>query len=80
MMRPDGTQGDGVEVYISESTERWSEYTLEDGTVLRFKMVIAAFVRSDNEYDPEGNPVYAIRAAPQINFINVPDKFIKKGQ
>jgi hypothetical protein len=78
MTRPDGSQGDGTEVQIVESTERWSEFTLEDGTVLRFKMVIAAFIRSDNEYDPEGNPVYGIKGAPQVNFLQLPENLKKQ--
>jgi len=77
MSRPDGTQGEGIEVQVVESTERWSEFTLEDGTKLRFKMVIAAFIRATNEFDVEGNPIYAIRGAPQINFMDIPEQLKK---
>ena len=77
--RPDGSQGDGSEVQIIESTERWSEFTLEDGTILRFKMIIAAFIRSDDEHDAEGNPIYGIKGAPQVHFVNVPDNLRKQG-
>lgn len=75
MMYPDGVEGDGLEVQVVESTERWSEFTLEDGTKLRLKLVIAAFIRADNAFDGDGNPIYAVKGGPQINFISVPEKY-----
>jgi hypothetical protein len=30
----------GVEVPVEESTERWSEYKLEDGSIIRLKQVL----------------------------------------
>jgi hypothetical protein len=79
LILPNGVEGEGSEVQVAESTERWSEFTLDDGTVLRLKMVIAAFIRADDSFDGEGNPVYAVKGGPQINFISVPDKFKRKG-
>jgi hypothetical protein len=55
-------QVDAYEVQVSESTEKWSEITLEDGTVLRVKPNTLAAIRIEGQYDPEGNPVYALKS------------------
>lgn len=52
----------GVEIPVKESTERWSEVSLEDGTVLRVKPTVLAAIRVDGQYDPEGNPLYALKS------------------
>jgi len=78
MTLPTGLEVDGVEVQTNESTERWSEFTLDDGTVLRLKMVVASFVRAEGHFDVEGNPIYAIKGAPTINFVSVPAR-LKRG-
>jgi hypothetical protein len=75
---PNGQQVSGVEVQTVESTERWSEFTLEDGTVLRLKLVVSAFIRADGHFDADGNPVYAIRGGPAMNYISVRDEYKRK--
>lgn len=50
----------GASVEAVESTERWSEYLLEDGTVLKMKLVITNIYRLDDERDSMGNPVYVV--------------------
>jgi hypothetical protein len=79
LILPSGLEGEGTEVQIIESTERWSEFTLDDGTVLRLKMVVASFIKADNVFDGDGNPVYAVKGGPQINFISVRDEFKRQG-
>lgn len=54
---------DGTEVPITESTERWTDIKLEDGTVLRLKPIIMAVTRLDGRFDPQGNPMYAVQAS-----------------
>jgi len=61
---------DGWEVQVRESTEKWTEVTLEDGTVLRLKMIVLGAVRIDGEYDPEGNPAYALKMNPVVMTVN----------
>ncbi len=70
-----GGTAQGVEVAVSESTERWSEFKLEDGTVLRAKMTLTSAIRVDNQYDPEGNPVYVIKGLPVMAVISVAQEF-----
>lgn len=66
-------QLDGTRVSIQESTERWSEMTLEDGTVLRVKPAIVSVIRVDNRFDPEGNPMYAVQGGHMLAIKSVPD-------
>jgi hypothetical protein len=46
----------------TSSNEHWNQYLLEDGTVLRIKLVATEFLRVDGEHDSEGNPVYLVRS------------------
>lgn len=63
---------EGIDVGIKESTERWSEVQLEDGTTLRIKPNVMVVTRIDGQYDPEGNPVYALTANQVMTVANVP--------
>jgi hypothetical protein len=80
MSLPSGAEVEGVEVQTTESTERWSQFSLEDGTVLRLKFTVASFIRADGHFDADGNPVYAIKGQPMINFVSVPERFKKRGK
>jgi hypothetical protein len=51
----------GEDIPISESTERWSELKLEDGSTLRVKPSIVAVTRVPGAFDPEGNPIYVVQ-------------------
>jgi hypothetical protein len=75
---PGGPFLDAVEVPVSEELEKWSEYKLEDGTTLRLKQVVLEIVRFIDQYDPEGNPMYSVRAQPVISVVNIPDRLKKK--
>jgi hypothetical protein len=71
---------EGNEVAIRESTERWTELTLEDGSVLRVKPMIIGAIRIDGQWDQEGNPVYALKGgAPMSTVASVPDHLKKPG-
>jgi hypothetical protein len=74
---PGGPLVDGVEVTIEESSEKWSEYKLEDGTTIRLRQVLMEVSRT-GQYDPEGNPVYAIKSQPVLSIIDVPDKLKRR--
>jgi hypothetical protein len=69
---------DAVEVPVVESTERWSEYKLEDGTVIRLKQVVLEISKVPGRYDAEGNPFYVTKAQPVAAVAYVPEK-LKKG-
>jgi len=65
---------DGFDVQVSESTEKWTEVTLEDGTILRVKASVIGAVRADGKWDQQGNPIYALKTQIVANIVNVPDR------
>ncbi len=69
---------EGVDVPVASSQENWSEYTLEDGTIMRIKTVVLFVIRAIGQYDQEGNPLYFTRAQPVIGSVHVPEKLKKK--
>jgi hypothetical protein len=77
-MPPDGRIVEGFEVPVLESTERWTEVKLEDGTVLRLKPTVVSAIRVPGQYDQEGNPMYALKAANAMMVAEAPDH-LKRG-
>ena len=75
---PTSPQRDGSEVMVGESSEKWSEFTLEDGSVIRVKTSVVSAIRIDGEFDQDGNPAYALKMQPQVAIINVPDRLKRK--
>lgn len=67
---------DAVEVEVTESTERWTEVKLSDGTVIRAKPVVVGVLRIEGHFDQEGNPMYQLKAS-QIMTVNAPDHLRK---
>lgn len=70
---------DGFEVAVSESTERWTEVMLEDGSVLRLKPVVIAAIRIDGQFDPEGNPIYQLKVNQVMITASAPERLRKGG-
>jgi hypothetical protein len=68
-----GEMADGQEVDVDESSEKWSEYRLSDGTVLRGKMTIIGATRIEGQFDPQGNPMYAMNMTPTVVILSSPD-------
>jgi len=59
---PNGRELGAMDVDFETIKEDWNEYTLEDGTVLKFKTVVSSIIRTD-DYDPmTGDPVYHVRS------------------
>ena len=50
------------EANVLEAKETWSEYSLEDGTILRIKPVMITVSRAEGEHTPEGDPVYNMKS------------------
>ena len=75
-----GQMVDALDIPVEESSERWSEFKLEDGTVIRAKMSLLSVARIPDAFDPLGNPVYVTNAAPTFAVISVPDHLRKKVQ
>ena len=52
---------------IRKSTERWSEIELDDGSVIRAKLVVSRVARLVGQYDPDGIPVYLVQSNNILN-------------
>jgi len=66
-----GRQVDATPVDINQAGEKWNEYLLEDGTVLKMKLVLKKVMRIDNQYDHDGNPVYMMQST-NVSTITAP--------
>ena len=60
-IRADTTSGT-TEIEMLEAKERWSEYRLADGTILRLKPVIIAVFRAEGQFTPDGEQVYNMKS------------------
>ena len=59
---PNGESVDAEQIEITQSSEHWNQYLLEDGSVLKLKSVATKVVRLKDQYDPSGNPIYFIQS------------------
>jgi len=73
-----GLPPNGTDVPIEDSTERWNEYVLKDGSVVRLKHSVIQFLRVDGQFDVDGNPVYAVKSAPLLLIVSTPESNRKK--
>ena len=64
----------GEQVDFENEKEQWNVYKLADGSTLKVKLVLVSVVRSRDQYDSLGNPVYGITSQNIIKVLNVPEK------
>lgn len=57
-----GRDVEAVPVDVNQANELWNEYLLEDGTVLKMKLILKKVMRVAGEFDSEGNPVYVMQS------------------
>lgn len=57
-----GREVEGRPVDFLTRKEEFNEYQLEDGKILRIKMVVTRIIRLEGEKAPDGNPVYLIQS------------------
>lgn len=66
-----------TEVKVEESSEKWCDFKLSDGTEVRVKVTILNAYRSNNDLDTNGSPVYFFGLAPLVT-VNVNPDLLKK--
>lgn len=71
---------EATEVSIKESTERWTEVVLDDGSILRIKPVVLSAIRMDDLYDQDGNPVYQLKVNQLMTVASAPDHLKKSAE
>ena len=74
---PDGNLIDAEQININQTSEYWNQYFLEDGTVLKMKLVATKVVRLVGQYDQSGNPVYFVTST-NVVAVDSPDILKKK--
>jgi hypothetical protein len=75
-----GPEGEGIEaepVGFRANAEHWNEYLLDDGSVLKIKLVMTEVLRVAGQYDQMGNPVY-VAMHTQVTAVDAADE-LKRG-
>ena len=75
-----GKTHEGTVVPVLESSERFSDVRLGDGTLIRIKASVVEALRAEGEYDQDGNPVYIIQSTNIVRISEVPDGLKRKLQ
>ena len=74
---PDGREIEATPLAYRPSGEHWNEYLVDDGTVVRLKLVVTEVLRLEGEYDQMGNPAYLVQSTNVVN-IQSPEN-LRKG-
>ena len=72
-----GKECEAEYVDIGTNSEHWNQYLLEDGTVVKMKLVATDVLRLVGEYDDERNPIYVIKSKNIVS-VSVPDHLKRK--
>lgn len=76
---PDGNGGE-IETTVmpfQAGGEHWNEYLVDDGTVVKIKLVVTEVLRVDDQYDPNGEPIYLIQSQNVVN-LSAPESLKRK--
>jgi len=71
MAKPNVDLSKTVELDWSSEKEYWNEYKLDDGTVLKVKIVLRGVRRAEG-HTPDGNPIYLINSQNIVRATKVP--------
>jgi hypothetical protein len=63
-----------TDVPVAEHEEKFLQYKLEDGSVIKVKNVATSVLRVDDQYLPDGSPVYLVISNPVVSVITSPHK------
>lgn len=73
----EGKAAEGLDIDFKTIKEEWNEYQVNDGTIIRMKVVVTNIVKLTDKYDKEGNPIYLVKSSNVLS-ISAPEK-LKKG-
>ncbi|MFH0940551.1 MAG: hypothetical protein V1840_01700 [Candidatus Omnitrophota bacterium] len=68
---------DATPVDINQANEYFNQYFIEDGTVLKMKLVATKVFRIDDRYDQDGNPIYFVQSTNVLS-VNSPSNLKKR--
>ena len=70
-------KGPTENVDIISSKDGWSEYTLQDGSVIRAKAVVLDAKKMVDQFNADGEPIYIVQMT-MINQVKAPAHLKKK--
>ena len=59
---------DATPLRFRSAGENWNEYLVDDGSVIRIKLVATDILRVDGQYDQQGNPIYVVKSSNVTTF------------
>ncbi len=68
---------DATEIGQRSSGEHWNEHLLDDGTVVRVKLIVTNVYRIDDAYNDKGEPVYVVQSSNVVS-TSVPEELMKQ--
>ena len=68
---------EAMPVDVNQANEYFNQYFLEDGTILKMKVVATKIFRIDDRFDQEGNPIYFVQSTNVLS-VNSPSGLKKK--
>lgn len=75
----DGRDHEAEPVGFRTSGEHFNEYLLDDGSVLRIKLVLTDVWRAKDVHDGHGDPVYLVRHS-EVTAVDAPDHLSEGGE
>lgn len=68
---------EGVDLDFREVEEHWNIYQLEDGSLLKVKLVLIG-VKRLKKYNPDGTPIYLINSQNIVRVVRIPPELKAK--
>jgi hypothetical protein len=78
ILGPDGQEHEAEPIGFRATGEHFNEYLLDDGVVLRIKLVLTDVWKVKNVYDGDGDPVYLVSQS-QVIAVDAPDHLREGG-
>jgi hypothetical protein len=75
---PNGQQVEASVLTFRTTNEDFSEYLLDDGTVVKLKVVVTDVARVEGIFDPQGNPLYIVQST-NVMSVDAPNELRKGG-
>lgn len=75
---PDGRMLDATIMTFRAGGEHWNEYLVDDGTVIKLKLVVTEILKVDDEYDPMGDPLYVVNSTNVVS-VQAPEHLKREG-
>lgn len=71
-----GQEVEATPVEVNQAQEQWNHYLLDDGSLLKIKLVTTSVLRVESKFDDERNPVYLVKSTNIVN-VNSPENLKK---